>query len=276
MMMTAKIHKSNCAFFRLHFWPSILTVSFFLLVGCTTLKINSHWKDRDISIDGESRDWLGALYYFEDNNISAGVLNDENFIYMCMIAEEPLLRAQIMGQGLTIWFDPDGGKERSLGIKFPLGRQGQPSGEMPMRQREKEQIQEKSPEFFEKSLEELEILGPKKDETRRISVKEVKGIEIAVDPSGGLLVYELKVPLLHSEEHPYAVGAEAGDLVGIGIEVPKMDLSKKRKEIEGKRPEGMGGRGGGMGGRPEIPNGLKVWITVQLSSERGFNTESLL
>lgn len=276
-MMTAKIHKSHCAFFRLHFWPSTLIMSLFLLVGCTTLKINSHWKDRDISIDGENRDWLGAVYYFEDNNISAGVLNDEGFIYICMIAEDPPLRAQIMFQGLTFWFDPDGGKEKAFGIRFPLGRQNRPGREMPMGPGEEELDQEKTQEFFEKSLTELEILGPRKDEKRRIQVKDMKGIEIAVDASGGLLVYELKVPLLHSEQHPYAVGAKAGDLIGIGIEVPKMDLSEMRKKMEERMPGGMGmpgGRGGGMGGRPggpggrrpDIPDELKVWIVVELAS----------
>jgi hypothetical protein len=286
IMIQAKIHKKIYPF-RWPFWSSFLIMLTILLAGCTTLKLNSHWKDRDISINGENKDWLGAVYYFEDNNISAGVLNDDNFIYICMIAEEPLLRTQIMGQGLTIWFDPDGGKEKAFGIKFPLGRQAQPRREMPMRQREEEQDQEKRREFFGKSLEELEILGPKKDETRKMPVKEVKGIEIAVDPSGGLLIYEVKVPLLHSEEHPYAVGAEAGDLVGIGIEVPKMDLSEMRKKMGGRRPEGMGmpgGRRGGMGGmaggpgggRPEIPSGLKLWITVQLASDSGSASESLL
>ena len=262
-------------------------MSLFLLVGCTTLKINSYWKDRDISIDGENSDWLGAVYYFEDNNISAGVLNDESFIYICMIAEHPPLRAQIMLQGLTFWFDPDGGKEKAFGIRFPLGRQDRLCREMPMGPREEELDQEKIQEFFEKSLTELEILGPRKDEKRRIQVKDLKGIEMAIDASGGLLVYELKVPLLHSEKHPYAVGAKAGDLIGIGIEVPKMDLSEMRKKMEERMPGGMGtpgGRGGGMGRRlggpggrrPDISDGLKVWVAVELASERGSTSESLL
>lgn len=288
-MTTAKRHKRIYSF-RLPIWSSILIMLVFLLAGCTTLKLDSHWKDREISIDGENKDWLGAMYYFEDDNISAGVLNDESFLYICMIAEEPQLTAQIMGQGLTFWFDPDGGKEKAFGVKFPLGMQDREGEDMPMVPREEEPDQEKIREFFENSLTELEILGPRKDEKRRIQVKDLKGIEVAIDPSGGLLIYELKVPLLHSEDHPYAIGAKPGDVVGIGIEVAKMDLSAIRKKMEGRGPGGMGmpgGRGGGMGGgpggrgmpggrMPQLPKELKIWVAVQLASESGSVSESLL
>ncbi len=284
-MTTAKTHKRIYSF-RLPIWSSILIMLVFLMVGCTTLKLDSHWKDREITIDGENKDWLGAMYYFEDDNISAGVLNDESFLYICMIAEEPRLTAQIMGQGLTFWFDPDGGKEKAFGVKFPLGMQDREGEEMPMRPREEEPDQEKTREFFKNSLDELEILGPRKDEKRRIQVKDLKGIEVAIDPSGGLLIYELKVPLLHSEDHPYAIGAKPGDVVGIGIEVAKMDLSAIRKKMEGRGPGGMGmpgGRGGGPGGMgmpggrmPQLPKGLKIWVAVKLASESGSGSESLL
>ncbi len=258
--------------------PVILFVLFLCAVfqiGCSTLELKSEWRDRDITIDGNNTDWLGALYYFEENNISVGILNDASSIYICMIAEDRLMRAQVMGQGFTVWFDPNGGKEKTFGIRFPLGRQDMRGRGMPMGWREEEPDQERMREYFEESLKDLEILGPGKNEQKRIPVNEVKGIEIAVDPSGGFFVYELKVPLFHSEQFPYAVGAEPGNLIGLGLEIPKMDRNAMRERMGGRVPGGTGmppggGRGGmpeGMRGgrRPQMRIGLKVWGKVQLA-----------
>jgi len=265
-------------------WSVLLLVLFLSVlsqIGCNSLELKSEWRDREIAVDGNNTDWLGAMYYFEDRNISVGILNDASSIYICMIAEDRLMRSQVMRQGFTIWFNPTGGKEKTFGIKFPIGMQGVEGQGFPMGLREGERDQERIREQFEKSLEDLEILGPRKDDQKRMPVEEAKGIDIVVDPSGGLLVYELKVPLLHSEQHPYAVGAEAGDLIGIGLEIPKMDRAAMRKRMGGGMPGGTGmpggGRRGGMGGRPggmgmpggrrpQMPKGLKVWVSVQLAS----------
>lgn len=265
-------------------WSVLLFVLFLSVlsqIGCNSLELKSEWRDREIIVDGNNTDWLGAMYYFEGENISVGVLNDASSIYICMIAEDRLMRTQVMAQGFTLWFDPTGGKEKTFGIKFPIGMQGVEGQGFPMGLREGERDQERIREQFEKSLEDLEILGPRKDDQKRMPVEEAKGIDIVVDPSGGLLVYELKVPLLHSEQHPYAVGAEAGDLIGIGLEIPKMDRDTMRKRMGGGMPGGTGmpgdGRRGGMGGkpggmgmpggrRPQMPKGLKVWVSVQLAS----------
>lgn len=53
-MTTAKTHKRIYSF-RLPIWSSILIMLVFLMVGCTTLKLDSHWKDREITIDGENK-----------------------------------------------------------------------------------------------------------------------------------------------------------------------------------------------------------------------------
>lgn len=255
----------------------VLLGHIFLLVGCSSLEIKSSWREREIVVDGKSEDWLGALYYLEEENISFGLLNDEDYFYICMIAEDRFVRAQVMWQGLSLWFDPDGGKEKTFGIRFPLGRK-EKGEELLMSMRE-ERDQEKLLEAFEQSLADLEILGPGKDLWKRIAVDEAKGIDIILKASTGVLVYELKVPLLHDEQYPYAVGAKAGDLIGLGIEIPKMDRSAMRERMGG-RPGGGGIPGGGVGGggriggmgmrggqRPQIPNGLKVWLAVQLASK---------
>jgi hypothetical protein len=257
-------------------------------VGCEEQKLNSSWLNREIIIDAKSDDWLDTLYYFESEMVSLGFFNDESHLYVCMLAEHPMLQAQVVSQGFTLWFDPAGGKEKTFGIKFPLGMRGELEQMDFMRTQEGELNRNKMREAFEKSLADLEILGPGVVK-KQIPVDEAKGIEIKVRNETGLFVYELKVPLQSDEEHPYAIGANAGTAIGVGLQVPEIDMDEMRKVMQermggagmppeggGMPPGGMGGMGGGMGrpggSRPKMPNGLDVWASLQLSSNQ--NQES--
>jgi uncharacterized membrane protein YgcG len=260
---------------------SILFFFAFFLVGCGTFELESNWLDREIIVDGQSDDWLGAMMYMEDQNISIGIFNDENFLYICMIAEDQFVRNQVMRQGVMLWFDPSGGKKETFGIRFPIGMQ---PGDVPMGRRGDEQDPERFRQARRRSMTELEILGPGKGEQERMPIEEAKGIEINVSPSSGMLVYELKVPLTHSEDHPYAIGAKAGSLIGIRLETPKMARQRMggrggmggkggmgggRSGMGGKGGMGGGMRGGGMG--PQMPKPLKVQAVVQLASNNNSN-----
>lgn len=124
---------------------------------------------------------------------------------------------------------------------------------------------------------ELEILGPGKDERRMMPIAAAKGIDVNIRFSSGLLVYELKVALIHSAQHPYAIGAEAGKSIGIGLETSEVDRQNVRREMSGERSGGgrTGGIRGGAGGRgmrgggrrPQMTKGLKIWAIVHLASD---------
>ncbi len=259
---------------------SILILFLFLLAGCgnSKLELNSNWRDREITVDGKNTEWRGAMLFFVEDNVSVGLLNDENFFYICMIAEDQFVRTQVMRRGFTLWFDPDGGKEKTFGIKYPLGMQASGRG-----MRRDEQSMERSSQAFRRLMIELEILGPGKDELKKMPIAEAKGIDVNVEFSSGMLVYELKVPLIQSEQHPYAIGAEAGSSVGIGLEMSKMKRSEIRRQMSGGRGGGgpMGGMRGGAGGRGmtggsrryQMPKPLKIWAVVQLASHNNATQE---
>jgi uncharacterized membrane protein YgcG len=263
---------------------SILFFFAFFLAGCGTFKLKSKWLDREITVDGQSDDWLGSLMYIEEKNISVGLFNDENFLYICMIAEDQFVRNQVMRQGVMIWFSPSGGKKKTFGIKFPIGMQ---AGDVPMGRRGDEQDPERFRKARRRSMTELEILGPGKDESLKMPKEDAKGIDIIVKGLSGMLVYELKVPLNHSEEHPYAIGAKAGSSIGFRLEIPKMSRQRMggRGGMGGKGgmgggkggmgggKGGMGGGRGGMGGgmrgggmRSQMTKPLKIQAVVQLAS----------
>lgn len=251
-----------------------------VLTGCKTFNTytaESRSVSRPIVIDGKTDDWQGDLYVVPGERLSIGFINDLDNLYVCLLTSDTFTRFQIMSQGLTVWFDPKGGKEKAFGIKYPVG---QPAGQQP-----KMTMGETGEPVFDESsgtsMNEFEIVKSEKEPPRKMEFFQAKGLEIKVASSTGLIVYEMKIPLVPSGDNPVAVGAVAGKTVGIGFETGKVDLSKMPRGNRGGMPGG-GGAGrppmGGVGGqgdqggrgapgmRTGIPESLRVWALVQLST----------
>jgi len=257
----------------------ILSLALSVLIGCSTLQLESTWKDRDITMDGKGGDWLGAKYYFEDSAISVGLINDDQYLYVSMMTENPMVRAQIMRQGLIVWLDPQGGKNKTFGIKYPLGRQGedQEGERMDPGDMMDEMTREEMMQKLQETMTELEVLGSDEEVLGRMDIEDAQGIEVKLRNAGGTLVYELKVPLASSEEYPFALGVEPGDFIGVGFLSPKLQMLRSSgMRGGGGMPGGGGGMppggGGGMGGMRGggmsrmMPRELKIWAKVLLAS----------
>lgn len=250
--------------------------------------LNSMWKNRDITIDGIDNEWEDTRVYLKDADASVSVLNDSEFVYVSFVtAKEETIR-QATAMGLILWFDAAGGKDKTFGIRFPLGMME--SGMTPPRDFSEEGSDEERAadraERFKKSTLEMEILGPGEDDARRVQVATLEGIEARASLSADKLVYELKIPIVKSDLHPFAIGAKPGERIGMGIETPEIDRDAMRERIGGGGREGgppgggmpgggmSGGRhGGGMHGGGtrggsgfERPKPLKVWTKVQLAA----------
>ncbi|MDP2913843.1 MAG: hypothetical protein Q8O91_00145, partial [Candidatus Aminicenantes bacterium] len=272
-----KIHQRK-AFWRSR--PGLRAVCFVFVVGAVltgcktfnTYTAESRPVSRPIVIDGKTDDWQGDLYVVPGERLSIGFINDPDNLYVCLLTSDTFTRFQIMSQGLTVWFDPKGGKEKVFGIKFPLGP---PAGQQP-----KMTMSETGDPVFDEppgtSMNEFEIVRSEKEPVQRMEFSQAKGLEIKVASSTGLIVYEMKIPLVQSGQDPVAVGSVPGKTVGIGFETGKVDVSKMPRGNRGgmpggggaggRPPMGGGGASGGMGMRGGIPDGLKVWALVQLST----------
>jgi hypothetical protein len=272
-----------------------------MLFGCAKTKLESQWRDREITIDGSATDWEGKMTYLEQQNLSWGLMNDQDFIYLCFVVDGRQSQRQLIGRGLVLWFDPQGGKHKRFGIHFPIGMTGmdmRETGAPPEGGRGEGEISRREPgrretgdrsmqgpvKIPEAALQELEILGPEKDYRNRIKVSALQGIEIKLSDQNGALVYELKVPLTPSKEHHYAIGTQAGRKIGIGLETPDINrdqLVERMAGFGGGEGGGMRGGGGGFGGRgggfgrsggfggrgQEMAEPLKVWAEVELASQ---------
>lgn len=261
----------------------MVIIAIISLVGCGGQKLTSMWRDREVTIDGVDDEWENAVTYVEDKNVAIGLLNDQEYLYICLASIDFQRVHQMIGMGLTVWFDPQGGKEKTFGINFPLGRQLSREDMSPERtpmSRESMPDPWKLKQMVQESAKEMIILGPEKGKSIRMPTNGSQEIAIKLGYSGGKLVYELRVPLVQDPQHPTAIGAGASKTIGVGFETAKFDRDmmrdRMRERMGGDMPPGSQGmppsgmRGGGMrGGR--MPGGqrlerLEYWAKVHLAS----------
>jgi len=240
------------------------------VIGCAgSVELAGGWRDREITIDGQAADWQDATTFLKESNVSVGVRNDGEYLYVCLVTTDRRMQTRIAGLGFTVWIDPQGGKARSFGIRFPLGAPMQ--GRRPMDGSNPEELRR----MLEQSGRELEIVGATAEDRQRMSVLDARGVQVRIGRSQESLVYELKVALRKTNEHPFAVGLEGSNNVGIGFETAELGRDVMRERAVSSRP--TGGRGGGRGGsrptppadigRADMPEQLKLWTVVLIATE---------
>ena len=253
--------------------PALLLV---VVAVCVTVSaapaLISRWKtpDKEIKIDGLISDWSELLAF--DENIAVAAANDDQNLYLAITARDLLRRRQLLATGVIVWLDAKGGKKESWGIRIPgsgfrrpgAGANGDPDLQRPGAPAQPE-------------LTYVELLGPGKDDRRRIELSAQPTIAAGSALETDVLLYELKIPIAGSTD---AFIPTPGRPVGLGIHTPKLERPESGQRQGGR---GMGGSGGGMGGRgggrggpggqggamrgggPEAMGQLKVWTKLTLA-----------
>jgi len=260
-----------------------------VIAGCGGLQMHSVWRDRDVVIDGVPSEWEGNATWVENPNISIGVMNDDDYLYLCLSTPVRGVAAQIMHQGMTVWFDPRGRGDKVFGIHCPIGFSGPPSerdrlGDVA---RDRTKFEEMLAGELKSAGLTLQVLGPGESDTLTLRAGEESDVQVMLGYESGRFVYELKTPLGRSDQHPYGMGYTGGSSISIGFETPEIALgSMDRRMSRGGPPSGGmgepdGGDEGGFGAerpdreRPDRGPGpsdftferLQVWGTVHMASK---------
>jgi hypothetical protein len=240
----------------------VLLYLFVLISGCNNIELISNWRDREITIDGSDAEWQGSLMSLKKGKMAWGVLNDEKYLYISCVVSDRDIERQVMGLGLMVWLDANGGTEKTFGIHYPIGVQGE---RRQMMQGLEGSSMFDDEQFFQQSTSEMEIVGPGKDERFKTLAPGIDGIEARFSRSDGRLVYELKVPLAMSPEHPFAINTNPGDEIGVGFEVTepnKGDMPQKGMSGGGRKSQNKGM----PRSKNNLPDVLKLWANVTLAS----------
>lgn len=287
-----------------------VVVAVAIAVAAETLRIDSAWSAEAPTIDGKLTEWSSPLVTLGSTPVSLGVRNDGESLYVALASSEQATRMMLGAAGFTVWFDPAGKDKKSFGISVPPtitggpGMRGRGPGGPPPDQSGQppaETGQEGGPAGPKgpalETITSIEVLGPGKDDKRRLELAYARtiGLDVAARLAEGVLVYELRVPLSATEAQPYGVKSAAGATIGLGIESAKLQPPDGRGREGGRggmggpppggggggMGGGMGGGGGGMGGGQRggmgggPPGGgregmrdlkpIKAWTVVQLA-----------
>jgi hypothetical protein len=249
------------------------------------LNLNSIWTKSEIVIDGKESEWSGKIYYLEDQKIGVGLQNDTTNLYILVKATDRGRQMQIMRTGLTIWLDATGKDKKNLGIHYPIGMQEYGIPDVKANPNTEYATEEQN--RFTEMLKEIEVLGPGKNDRNRIGKANNFGIEAALSDTLGVMIYELKIPLKSTSQYPYAISANPGSSISVGLEAGKFN-----REGMGQRMHMRGGMPGGEGGmsprrmrsregetsdslspggreRGKIPQPIDIWAKVSLAKTAG-------
>ena len=262
-----------------------------MISGCgSTQQFVSRWSERPIQIDGKLGEWSDSTAFVEKDGIRYAAMNDGEYLYLCLLSSKAGLGRQIVFRGMTIWFDPNGGEKKTIGIRFPLGMGGMGRGDMAVQTPDEESNQRGSrlDELERQAINEFEYLGPGENDRQRVSRLQGQGVEMNNTATPERLLYELKIPLQYSSQHPYSVESHAGAKIGIGFDSNAAQRvaqggpggEGRGEGTEGGRTGGGGGRtggrtGGGMGRGGQRPGAgaaatnanFSIWSRVQLSEK---------
>ena len=98
---------------------STLILTFTIISGCDSYKIQNKWQDGKISIDGDYSDWEdNDLQFFEETNAVIGSVNDAENLYIMFRFTDQKLARRIKRMGVTLWLDKEGKKNKNYGIRY--------------------------------------------------------------------------------------------------------------------------------------------------------------
>ncbi|MCD6163190.1 MAG: hypothetical protein J7K40_12390 [candidate division Zixibacteria bacterium] len=254
---------------------AILPLVYFIS-SCNDIKMNSQWCNREIFIDGMSFDWENILMNFEYKKINLGILNDDAYLYICLVPLDEVIIQQVMMMGFTVWLTAESDKDFKLGICYPvgIGNNRRLLKDIPI-----EQNREELKRIFEESLNEIMIISSNKGDTITIPVENISSVEVRVGTKNERMVYELKIPLIKSSDYPYAIGAFAGQQIEIEFltgELKKPMMNKSLRNEVSRPDRDSGGKGMRPGGgrrqgnnmeHHDMQQPLKMKIKVKLADK---------
>lgn len=250
---------------RQTFVLTVLAAALFTGCGGTAL-VTSSEPGEPVVVDAQLNEWGGKLQTLSSKDgLLAGVQNDDKHLYLSLSTRNVASIGSIMRAGLIVWVDPVGGKEKTFGIRFPLGLSMDDAGERRLSEgAAADRVR------IERSTQEVEIIGADGQAIRRHK-DSIPGIVAAVEADQGVLTYEIQVPLAHTDGVLYAIGAKPGQEIGIGIATPdEFVVNVAQQPGFGGLPGGRmaSAEGRGYRGIPQAGLGIstfKEWMLVTLA-----------
>jgi hypothetical protein len=225
-----------------------------------SLDLKSGWCAAPVKVDGTGQGWSANFVPVGDPPILVSLQNDGQYLYLCVRTSDPKIKSQIAFGGLAVWAEVPKASMGGMGVRFPMrGRRS--GGDRPRRSSEGESPKGPPLGAINDVSTEFELLGPTRKDGLVVGRGPDEPVQVAIGDDSGVLVYQVRLPLQPSDDHPVAIGAAAGTPVMITLDTtpPKRQERPEGEEGDpeagpprggsGQGPGGYG-PGGGMGGPP--------------------------
>jgi hypothetical protein len=230
------------------FFPLVFLFGCAFLFSCNSpADIQSKWTGSEVPCDADTSRWAGVMQNLDDPQFGIGVQNDGRYVYLRMISWKREVNKQLLRFGFTTWFTSPSKKGKRFGIHFPLGMRKNEADRRA--ERESRNDPEEVKTRMEEALQEMELLGPGKDDSVPVKtrVAESFGIVVRMFPSEANLVYEMKVPLREDSIAKYAIDIGKDSLMDVAFETDVPDVGAHSGGESHGEGGGMPGGGGGSG-----------------------------
>lgn len=221
----------------------LISLTIIFINGCSSTKdVISNWKNEETKVDGDIKEWQNNLTDIKDYNASIGFQNDDKYLYMCLIVNEPFQAIQIFRNGFIIWFIPKD-NSKTFGLKFPLGSSeiNFNRDETLNRWRERAFNSENTnheerfnvEKMLEKYLEKernFEIIDKSKYPLWMYPLENDKGIKPKISINSNKLIYELQIPISDNKEYDFKIPVSTGESITV-----RLETEKANQEDSGKR-----------------------------------------
>jgi len=97
----------------------LLAAALMLLAGCGTTEIASRWGSGDPGFYARV-----VTSTFDDKRLSGTIFNDSEYVFIGLRTNDRELQRLVLHEGLTWWFDREGGGKRSFGVRYPVAAPG--------------------------------------------------------------------------------------------------------------------------------------------------------
>ena len=220
-----------------------------LCAGCMhKMAPDGHYQETPVLADGHADDWSLPLRFSNDSyTLQYNVTNDDKNIYICILSRDEGTQFRMLRAGMTLYFDPKGAEDKTIGLHFPLRKQADP---------DRARIRSGAPITNHDNKNEKEELLLQSDfygttgfsgiENGQFGISDPKSplqVAMKLNNQDSLLVYEVVVPIKNvlgvdlnarSKKKNFSVGIILNAVQGEG-----------GARNNGNRPS-FGGGGGGM------------------------------
>lgn len=242
-----------------------------LLSSCNKV-YKSLYQNPPLKIDGSSSDWFTTLDKKSSSDIYYSITNDNENLYFRLNTSNQSIQHKIHMNGLTVWIDTTGNKNKELGLKCPVKKSFNNINN------NHKQLNQTSFKWSKDQILDAEFIGFNNTDEYYCVSKNPYGVEISIKQDDfKSLYYEIKVPFS-------SINVNYSELClrtfSIGFEIEKIERppSANMSERSGKVGGRQGGRMGGSrpSGNPksmpdqstfqELNTTTNIWVkNIQLS-----------